>query len=107
MGQRKTNPTEPKTNLARERLRAGLTQHDVSIYTGISIRHYRRLESGEYDPGVRELANCAILFGVKFEAVAPDDWRKWQKLSYYAPAEPPSKEAMKQLRKQRGRWDSV
>jgi transcriptional regulator with XRE-family HTH domain len=104
VGRRNTNPTEPKTNLARQRLKAGLTQHEVSIYTGISIRHYRRLESGETEITVPELANCAVFFGVKIENLVEKNWREWKQLHYWTPAAP-SKETLRDLGKQRGRWD--
>lgn len=103
MGKRNTNPSQPKTNLARERIKAGLTQHEVALYTGISIRHYRRLESGVTAITLPELANCAILFGVQIEDVVEKDWRKWHQLRRWTPAAP-TKEKLKRLHEQRGRW---
>jgi transcriptional regulator with XRE-family HTH domain len=112
---RRTNPTQkPKTNLAKARLKAGFTQKDMAEWLGISLRHYRRLETGEdqegrlsgpRQPPLSLLVNCALILRVPFDEVAPSNWHKtWTRYDLASPDGPPSK---REMDKKRQRWDDI
>ncbi|MBN2197141.1 MAG: ImmA/IrrE family metallo-endopeptidase [Polyangiaceae bacterium] len=56
-------------NLARFRVKAGLTQAEVAEKSGISRQAYRSLETGESEPRTRTLMGVADALGVKIEAL--------------------------------------
>lgn len=67
-----------KTKLHFARGGGGLTQKWMSERTGIPLRTYRRLESGELaNPPLRYLVNCAIVLNVPLADVCEDDWLRW------------------------------
>lgn len=106
---RKTNPTAPpKTNLAKARLKAGITQEQMAAWVGLSLRHYRRLETANDktrygDPRLSVLVNCALALHVPFDEVAPTSWKKtWTKFSRQGPERPPTERVVKKARKT---WD--
>lgn len=52
----------------------------MSAKTGIPLRTYRRLESGQIDdPPISYLVNCAIVLNIPFEDVCETDWLRWRK----------------------------
>jgi transcriptional regulator with XRE-family HTH domain len=106
---RKSNPTPPaKTNLAKARLKAGITQKDMASWVGVSLRHYRRMETSNEEelrenPTLAFLVNCSLALHVPFDDVAPPRWRKtWRRFSRDTPARPPTK---RELEKARRRWE--
>jgi transcriptional regulator with XRE-family HTH domain len=46
-------------NLRKARRRAGLTQEQVALASGIPQAHYSRIETGKRDPGIRTLIRIA------------------------------------------------
>jgi transcriptional regulator with XRE-family HTH domain len=46
-------------NLRKARERAGLTQEQVALASGIPQAHYSRIETGKRDPGIRTLMRIA------------------------------------------------
>ncbi len=46
-------------NLRTARERAGLTQEQVALASGIPQAHYSRIETGKRDPGIRTLLRIA------------------------------------------------
>ncbi|HET8751951.1 MAG TPA: helix-turn-helix transcriptional regulator [Gaiellaceae bacterium] len=102
MPERKTNPTIARTNLARERVAAGLTQEEMANFVGLSVRDYRRLEGAKRWPLLAELVNCSLVLGVPFEKVAPTDWRGWKQFSARTPESPD--EGRQMVEQRRGRW---
>ena len=106
MPPRKTNPTAPATtNLAKARLKAGITQQQMAEWVGVSLRHYRRLETANdkvrYDnPPLSFLVNCALALHVPFDDVAPPRWATtWRQLDWKGPERPPTKRALEKARK--------
>lgn len=104
MPARKRSPTEPKTNLAKARVEARITQKKLAEWVGISLRQYRRIELHLEDPfeesfddeerkfqrpSLAFLVNCALALGVPFDKVAPPDWQTtWTQLSSERPIAP-------------------
>jgi transcriptional regulator with XRE-family HTH domain len=50
-------------NLGEARRRAGLTQEEVALASGVPQGHYSRIETGKHDPGVRTLMRIATALG--------------------------------------------
>jgi transcriptional regulator with XRE-family HTH domain len=46
-------------NLRNARKRAGLTQEQVALASGVPQGHYSRIETGKHDPGIRTLMRIA------------------------------------------------
>jgi transcriptional regulator with XRE-family HTH domain len=46
-------------NLRTARERAGLTQEQVALASGVPQGHYSRIETGKHDPGIRTLIRIA------------------------------------------------
>ncbi len=65
--------------LQRERLRRGLTQERLAVAAGIAAFTYRKLESGESNPGtpanprLRTLVALAEVLGVPVSALLPPE----------------------------------
>jgi transcriptional regulator with XRE-family HTH domain len=77
------------TRIARKRLDHGLTQREVSERTGIPIGTYRRYERGTIkDPGLRHLANLALLFECDVSELYEDEWLEWTVFDQRAPRPP-------------------
>jgi hypothetical protein len=78
-------PRGYKTKLHFERAAAGHTQAFMSEHTGIPLRTYRRLESGELEnPPIRYLVNCAIVLAAPLEDVCEDQWLRWTEFARQA-----------------------
>lgn len=70
--------------------------------TGIPLRTYRKLESGEIEnPGIRYLINCALVLKMSLEEVSPVPLDEWTQIrneraqfvkDAYGPALPPANE---------------
>lgn len=79
--------SELATPLARERVRAGLTQAELARWTGLSVETIRRLEGGhEKEPRLRPLVNIARVLDLPVERLLEERWR-WT--SYYVNAAAP------------------
>jgi transcriptional regulator with XRE-family HTH domain len=89
MPARRDPGTKVETNLARQRIRRGITQEDLSRATGISLTAYRRLERGRNpNPPLRYLVNCSIALGCRLEQLIEPEWREWLALDPDASAPP-------------------
>lgn len=83
-----------RTQLAHERDLRGYTQAWMSEKTGIALRTYRRLESGEIEnPPIGYLVNCALVLDVPLEKVCEGAWLRWMSFSAEA-AEAPARRAL-------------
>ena len=53
-----------------------MTQKEVADAVRLSLNGYRKYERGQIDsPGIRQLANLAIVFGCQVEDLIEDEWR--------------------------------
>lgn len=84
---------QPRTKIARRRLRLGLKQRQVAEMTGIPVRQLRRLEKGEIErPPLAYLVNLAMVLDVENPLdLAEDSWVEWQVLDARAATPPPPK----------------
>ena len=72
-------PQGAETRIARRRRQLGLTQEDMSWATGIPIATYNRLERGKLpNPGIRHLANAAIVLRCDPADLISDGMRRWR-----------------------------
>ena len=77
-GRRPGEQTKVETKLAAARVLRGMTQAEVAAATGIPLSTYWKLERDEIkNPGIRDLANCAIVLGCKLEELIDDGWTDW------------------------------
>lgn len=83
----------------------------MARWLGLSLRHYRRIETtgpkpySEHRSRLRLViyVNCALVLRVPFDDVAPDDWQTtWTKLSRDAPDGPPP---LSELEASRRAWE--
>lgn len=80
----------PRTKLAARRLERDATQLDMSKDTGISLKHYQRLEVGNYQQvPYAQLVNCARVLEVEVEDLIEDKFKNWNVFSADA-KEPPT-----------------
>lgn len=76
-GRRPGEQTKAETRIAEWRVKRGLTQQETADAVGLSLNGYWKYEHGQiYNPGVRQLANLAIIFGCELEDLIEDDWRQ-------------------------------
>jgi hypothetical protein len=81
----------------------------MAEWLGVSLRHYRRLETANEkarygDPRLSVLVNCALALHVPFDEVAPPKWRTtWRQLAWKGPERPPTNRALGKARKT---WES-
>lgn len=74
--------TDIRTNLAKMRLKRGLSQRDMATRTGLSLATYRRLERGLIDnPPIRYLANCAVVLDCSMGEIFEPKYRQWLPLT--------------------------
>jgi transcriptional regulator with XRE-family HTH domain len=77
-GRRPGEQTKMETKLATWRVFRGMTQAEVAEATGIPLSTYWKLERDLLkNPGVRHLANCALVLGCELEELIEDEWRDW------------------------------
>ena len=73
-----SRPT-PKSRLYSRRRVAELSQRELAMRAGISLRTLQRIERLEVDnPPVRYLANCAIVLGCELDDLIEPEWREWK-----------------------------
>lgn len=66
-----------ETRIAHWRVKRGLTQQEVADLVGLSLNGYWKYERDRiFNPGVRQLANLAIIFGCQIEDLIEDEWRE-------------------------------
>jgi len=76
-GRRPGEQTKADTRIAEWRVKRGLTQQEAADAVGLSLNGYWKYERGHIDnPGIRQLANLAIVFGCELEDLIEDDWRR-------------------------------
>lgn len=56
-------------NIKRFRKASGLTQEQTAEQIGISLIHYGRIERGERQPSIKQLASIAAVFHTSIEAL--------------------------------------
>jgi transcriptional regulator with XRE-family HTH domain len=53
-------------------------QEEMAERTGIPLRTYQRLESGELtNPPIRYLVNCALALTLELDEVCEPEWLEW------------------------------
>ena len=81
--------TIPRTELARWRLRRGLTQVQLAQAIGITRATYIKLEQGRMpNPPLRYLSNCAIVLGVPVQELIEPEWQTWMRFDARSPHPP-------------------
>ena len=91
MPARRDPGTKVETKLAGLRVQRGITQKEMAEATGLSLSHYVRLEHGRIaNPGIRHLANCAVVLGVRLDRILEDDWKRWMAFTAEAADPPPT-----------------
>ena len=67
--------SKKKTKLARARVKAGISQGELAIRTGISRSTLQRLESGKTtNPTLQSLVKIAVVLGIGLEEIVEDRW---------------------------------
>lgn len=93
---RGTKQGPPQSKLEEWRLKRGLSQPEMVHYTGIPMSTYQRLEDVSYERlPYEKLQNCAIVLGVKLDALIEDGFKGWTVFSADAkdpPKSPPWKD---------------
>lgn len=80
---------ELRSALARVRVDRQVSQAELAVATGLSLRTIQRLERKEIDnPQLRYLVNCALALDVPLEEIIDGDWLEW-KVFDVAAAVPP------------------
>lgn len=69
---------EPKTELARQRVKKGLSREALARVAGTSTTKLGKIETGQDpNPPLRILNNCALALGLKVEKLIEPEWRTW------------------------------
>ncbi len=69
---------ESDTPLSYQRISAGVTQQELAVAVGVSVRTIQRLESGQVaQPSLRLLINCAIALRVNLGQICQGEWLDW------------------------------
>ena len=75
----------------------------MALDTGISLKHYQRLEVGNYlQLPYRQLVNCAFVLEVEVDELIDDEFKRWYNFDPELP-QPPKVPRWKKSSKERGR----